>query len=105
MEKFVKGISTALGSSDERFIELEEKRMKLDEMMLKMEQDRMRENEAREERRRKEDREFQLRLFSMFSGNNSGFSPPGMMPPSCYYSPALVVVLPAMTQCMIGQEM
>jgi len=51
MEKFVKGISTALGSSDERFIELEEQQIKLDKMMLKMEQDRMRENEASEERR------------------------------------------------------
>ena len=87
MEKFEKGISTALGSSDEWFIEVQEKRMKLDEMMIKMEHDRMRENEAREERRRKEDREFQLRLISMLSGNNSAPTPPVMMPPSYYYSP------------------
>ena len=87
MENFVKGISTALGSSDERFIELEEKHMKFDEMMLKMEQDRIRENEAREERRRKDDKEFQLRLFSILSANNSSQTPPVMMPPSYFYNP------------------
>jgi len=83
MEKFVIAISTALNSSDEKF---EEKRMKLDEMMFKMEQDRIRENEAREECRRKEDRELQLKLFSALSGSMATVHPV-MIPPSYYYSP------------------
>ena len=56
-------------------------------MMLKTEQDRIRENEAREERRWKDDKEFQLRLFSILSANNSSQTPPVMMPPSYFYNP------------------
>lgn len=87
METFVKGISKVLGSSDERFIVLEEKRMKFEEIMLKMEEDRLKESEAREERRRKEEREFQLKLFSILHGNNNLAPPPSMMPPNYYYNP------------------
>ena len=39
MGTLVSGITKAISSSDERFIQLEEKRIKLDEMMLKMEED------------------------------------------------------------------
>ena len=46
----MKGMTKALISTDECFINLEEKRIKLDKMMLKMENDRIKENEAREER-------------------------------------------------------
>ena len=55
--------------------------------MLKTEQDRIRENEAREERRWKDDKEFQLWLFSILSANNSSQTPPVMMPPSYIYNP------------------
>ena len=37
MGTLVSGITNALSGSNERFLQLEEKRIKLDEMMLKME--------------------------------------------------------------------
>ena len=42
--------------------------MKLEHEMLKMQQDRQREESERAERQRREDREFQLRMISMMYG-------------------------------------
>ena len=39
MSRLVSGITKALRGSDECFLQLEEKRIKLDEVMLKMEED------------------------------------------------------------------
>jgi len=58
-------------------LNLEEKRIKLDEMMLRMENDRIKENEAREEERI----EFQLRMLTLLSNNGAN----SMMPPHFYY--------------------
>jgi len=58
-------------------LSLEEKRIKLDEMMLRMENDRIKEDEAREKRSRREDREFHQRMHMLLS--NNGANP--MMPP------------------------
>jgi len=41
MDSVVKGITKALSSSEERFLDLEGKRLKLDEMMIKMENERI----------------------------------------------------------------
>ena len=54
--------------SDRIFADLEEKRMKLEHEMLKMQQDRQREESERAKRQRREDREFQLRMTSMMYG-------------------------------------
>ena len=51
--------------SDQLFVTLEEKRMKLDYDLMELERERQREESAWLEIRRKEEREFQLRLFSM----------------------------------------
>ena len=45
MDTLVSGITKALNSSDGCFLQLEEKRIKLDEMMLKMEEDRRKESD------------------------------------------------------------
>ena len=45
MGTLVSGITKALSSSDKCFLQLEEKRIKLDEMMLKMEEDRRKESD------------------------------------------------------------
>ena len=47
------------------FTKLEEKRMKLDEQLMNMEDRRWREDREREERQRREEREFQLRMMMM----------------------------------------
>ena len=86
LDTFMKGMAKALSSSDERFINLEEKRIKLDKMMLKMENDRIKENEAREERRRREDREFQLKMFTLLHSNNATPTQQPMMPSQYYYN-------------------
>ena len=84
MGTLVSGITKALSGSDERFLQLEEKRIKLDEMMLKMEEDRRKESDEREERRRRDEREFQLKLFTLMC-NNAQVAPHPMMTPPYYY--------------------
>ena len=84
MGTLVSGITKALSSSDECFLQLEEKRIKLDEMMLKMEEDRRKESDEREERQRRDEREFQLKLFTLLC-NNAQVAPPPMMTSSYYY--------------------
>ena len=68
-------------ASDERFLQLEEKRIKLDELMLKMEDDRRKENDEIKECRC---REFQLKLFTLLCGNTQAAPPPMMSPPYYY---------------------
>lgn len=55
-------VTKAQKESDQMFLAFEEKRLKLDETLLMMEDRRMREDKEREERQRKEEREFQLRM-------------------------------------------
>ena len=45
MGTLVSGITKALSGSDEHFLQLEEKRIKLDELMLRMEDDQRKEND------------------------------------------------------------
>ena len=85
MGTLVSGITNALSGSDERFLQLEEKRIKLDEMMLKMEEDQRKESDEREERRRRDEREFQLKSFTLLCSNTQA-APPPMMASSYYYS-------------------
>ena len=68
IEKMYSKISSQQAESDRIFADLEEKRMKLEHEMLKMQQDRQREESERAERQRREDREFQLRMISMRYG-------------------------------------
>ena len=51
--------------ADELFLELESKRMKMEEQMFEMEQKRQREERERQEGERREEREMQLKFFSM----------------------------------------
>lgn len=82
MGTLVSGITKALSGSDECFLQLEEKRIKLDELMLKMEDDRRKENDEREERRRRDER---VKLFTLLCGNTQA-APPPMMASPYYYS-------------------
>lgn len=75
IDKMCDKISSQQGESDRIFAELEEKRMKLEHEMLKMQQDRQREESERAERQRREDREFQLKLFSMLYGRQQSNAP------------------------------
>lgn len=84
MGTLVSGITKALSGSDECFLQLEEKRIKLDELMLKMEDDRRKENDEKE-RRHRDEREFQLKLFTLLCGNTQA-APPPMMASPYYYS-------------------
>ena len=61
----VEKLTLAMQDSDDKILQLEEKRMKFEEKLIEMEYQRVREKEEREERQRKEDRDFQMRLFSM----------------------------------------
>ena len=61
----VNAVTKAQKESDQMFIAFEEKRMKLDEKLLMMEDRRLRDEKEREERQRKEEREFQLRMMMM----------------------------------------
>ena len=65
MDKICERVTKGQVESDKLFVELEEKRMKLDHEMMCMEQERRREEADRAERQKREDREFQLRVFSM----------------------------------------
>lgn len=75
IDKMCDKISSQQGESDRIFAELEEKRMKLEHEMLRMQQDRQREESERAERQRREDREFQLKLFSLLYGRQQSNSP------------------------------
>ena len=88
MEKVCDKMTKGQSESDKRFIELEEKRMKLDYDMLKMEQEWRKEEAERAERRAREDKEFQLRVLQiMYPQSNNIFYPnpqyyPNMDPPT-----------------------
>ena len=99
MGTLVAGITNALSGSDERFLQLEEKRIKLDEMMLKME-DRKKESDEREERRLRDEREFQLKLFTLLCSNTQAAPPPMMASPSIATAQVMEVVLLAVIICM-----
>ena len=87
MEKVCDKMTKGQADSDKLFIDLEEKRMKLDYEMLKMEQEWRKEEAERAERQRREERDFQLRVFQMmYSQGNNTFYPnpqyyPGNMDP------------------------
>ena len=65
---------------------MEEKRIKLDEELLRMEETRLKEMYEREEHRRKEDREFQIRILQILCGSQNQMSPPPY-PYFNYYDP------------------
>ena len=60
MEGAMNKVAKAQDVTDSQFLEIEEKRLKFDEMMLEMENRRWKEEQDREERQRWEEREFQL---------------------------------------------
>ena len=65
LQTVVDKVTQALKESDMLFLKLEEKRMKFDERMMELEDRRLREDKEREERQRREDRDFQLRMMMM----------------------------------------
>ena len=77
--------------ADELFLEFESKRMKMEERMFEMEQKRQGEERERQEAERREEREMQLKLFSMLCGNYHHHPHPGFssqpFPPSRATSP------------------
>ena len=84
VDRMCEMINQSQVESDKIFASLEEKRMQFDMQILQMEQDRRREEAERAEKQKKEDREFQLRLFSMIYSSNTGSPfPPS---PSFYYN-------------------
>ena len=62
MEGAMNKVAKAQEITDSRFLEIEEKKLKFDEMMLEMENRRWKEERDREERQRREEREFQLKV-------------------------------------------
>ena len=83
MDKICERVTKGQVESDKLFVELEEKRMKLDYEMMRMEQDRRREEADRAERQKREEREFQLQLFSMMCSSR----PDSLYPSQRYYFP------------------
>ena len=63
MDSVVSKVAKMQEMSDARFLDLEEKRLLLDERMVEMEQARWRETRDREEAQRREEREFQLKVY------------------------------------------
>ena len=63
METAMKKVAQMNEESEKRFMELEEKRLKLDEHMMEMEERRRKEDLEREDQQRREEREFQLRVY------------------------------------------
>lgn len=66
----IEELTESLKESDNVMLQLEEKRMKFDKKLIEMEYKRSKENEEREERQRREEREFQLRV--MMHGQQQG---------------------------------
>ena len=69
IHKMCEKLSSQQSESDWIFAELEEKRMKLEYNMMKVQQDRQREENEMADRQRREERDFQLRLFGMMYHN------------------------------------
>lgn len=65
MDSVLKKVGKMQEDSDARFYEMEEKRLKLEERMMEMEQTRWRENRDREELQQREERDFQLKVFTV----------------------------------------
>lgn len=72
LDIIIEKVTTAQKDSDEMFTKLEEKRMKLDEQLMSMEDRRWREDREREERQRREEREFQLRMMMLLQQGGMG---------------------------------
>ena len=82
MDSVMKKISDMQKESDACFIALEEKRMQLDEKMLEMEERQRKEARDREDRLRREEREFQLKILELLSQQSVFHTPP----PANYYT-------------------
>ena len=75
-DKVVESVTKAQKESDELFIDLERKRMKLEEQMLIMEDRRWKEDKEREGRQRIEEQEFQMRMMMIQHVPASAPAPP-----------------------------
>ena len=62
MEGVIKKAAKEHEKSDLRYLEMEEKRLEFDKLMLEMENQRWKEERDREEQRHREEREFQLKV-------------------------------------------
>ena len=95
LKAVVNVISTTQRDSDKMYMMLEEKRMKLDESLLMMEDRRLREDKEREERQRKDEREFQLKMMMMLQKVSSPYQPPHYPPSSPYQVPSSPYQVPS----------
>ena len=75
MDGIISAVTTMQKESNDRFCEIEEKRMRLDEKIMELEHRRWMESQDREERQRREEREFRLQMMHLLSGRPA-FSPP-----------------------------
>ena len=62
-------------ASDKMFCSIEEKRLKLEEEAMRMEEARQKETWEKEDRKRKEEQEFQLKMMQIMCSSHSQFSP------------------------------
>ena len=69
MEVMVTKVLDSQRESDKLFMDLEAKRMKMEQTVLELEHQRYQEDRAREERQRREERQFQMQLYAMMCGN------------------------------------
>ena len=73
LDKVISKVLTT--QNQDKYIEIEEKRFKLEEKMLDMEEQYRKEAAEREQQFRREEREFQLKVFGMLTGHGSPYSP------------------------------
>ena len=86
LQTVVDKVTQAQKESD-MLLKLEEKRMKFDERMMEMEDRRLREDKERVECQRREDRDFQLRMMMMMQHSRAPPPPPPPhFPPGFNYS-------------------
>ena len=74
-------------------MKLEEKRMKLDQYMMEIEECHLREDKVREEHQKREERKFQLRVMMMRQQEGMGSPSPPFTPAYDYSALTVVLVL------------
>ena len=68
LDSVITNVSKMQEKSDAQFYELEQKRIKMEEHILKMEEQRYKDDKDRAQRQRREERDFQLKVIQMLSG-------------------------------------
>ena len=87
MDNVVTKIRKDHEESEKRFAEVELKRIKLEEKLIEMEEQRQREERQREEQQRREERDFQLKMMAMVYGGQNQYMQSSTPPQGSFYYP------------------